>query len=264
MPPASPAATMLRNRSSNTARFLPSASASVEPASTSRVTSPTTFERVGFEVCLARMSRHCTSGRPAEIMVENWRVKMARSFVPTPEPKDGIFMPLGFSRRLETMIRFLRRKSIASSWRANVTSPDCTSPAAVRPFQTKVAMPDPPLVMVPGALDGHPDVHLVHHLFELVGLRAALERHLGRDLLVDDGGQERHVHRLHAPLLAGLHERVDLVCLALADHGLHRGRGHQHLGHHGAAAAPPARHQLLRDDALEHERELGLDLFLLV
>ena len=26
------------------------------------------------------MSRHCTSGRPASIITENWRVKMARFF----------------------------------------------------------------------------------------------------------------------------------------------------------------------------------------
>ena len=37
----------------------------------------------GLLDCLARMSRHCTSGRPAEIMVANWRVKIARSLVLT-------------------------------------------------------------------------------------------------------------------------------------------------------------------------------------
>ena len=62
-------------------RCLPSASDSVEPASTSRVTSPITRPNDGLLDCLARMSRHCTSGRPAEIMVANWRVKIARSLV---------------------------------------------------------------------------------------------------------------------------------------------------------------------------------------
>ena len=86
MPPASPAAIMLRNRSSKTFLFLPSASASVEPASTSRVTSEMTLANAGFAVCDARMSRHCTSGSPAEIMVANWRVKIAISLVLTPPP----------------------------------------------------------------------------------------------------------------------------------------------------------------------------------
>ncbi len=62
---------MLRNSSSNTLLCLPSASASVEPASTSRVTSLIVRPNEGFVVCLARMSRHWTSGRPAEIMVAN-------------------------------------------------------------------------------------------------------------------------------------------------------------------------------------------------
>ena len=32
-----------------------------------------------FSCWLPRISRHCTSGRPASIMTENWRVKMATS-----------------------------------------------------------------------------------------------------------------------------------------------------------------------------------------
>ena len=38
---------------------------------------------------LARMSRHCTSGRPASIIVANWRVKMTMSLGPTrSEPNE--------------------------------------------------------------------------------------------------------------------------------------------------------------------------------
>ena len=141
MPPASPAWIMLRNRSSNVFLCLPSASASVEPASTSRVTSAITRANAGFDVCAARMSRHCTSGRPAEIMVANWRVKIAISFVLTlPAPGIANWKPFDFSLSEVTMMRFLRRKSTASSWRSKVSSPAWDSPAMVRPFQTKTGM----------------------------------------------------------------------------------------------------------------------------
>ena len=45
-----------------------------------------TFANALFSLCDARMSRHCTSGRPASIIVASWRVKICRSFGPTPEP----------------------------------------------------------------------------------------------------------------------------------------------------------------------------------
>jgi hypothetical protein len=141
-PPASPAATMLRNRSSKTFLCLPSASASVAPASTSCVTSPITRPNEGLLACLARMSRHWTSGRPAEIMVANWRVKMARSLVvtPLPPPSFGSLKPPAFGRIEVTRIFFLRSRSMASSWRPTSISPLCDSPASVRPFQTKTGM----------------------------------------------------------------------------------------------------------------------------
>ena len=132
---------MFRNRSSNTLRCLPRASDSVAPASTSRVTSPIIRPNDGLLDCLARMSRHWTSGSPAEIMVANWRVKIARSLVLTPLPRGfGILKPLPLGRTEVTRIRFLRSASRASSARATSISPAWDSPASVRPFQTKTGM----------------------------------------------------------------------------------------------------------------------------
>src|ERR1041385_936809 len=212
-PPASPAATMLRNRSSNTRLCLPSESASVEPASTSRVVSWITRPNEGRLVCLARMSRHCTSGRPAEIMVANCRVKIARSFVDTPPPNFGICTPDDFGRREVTRMRFLRRISSASSCRPTSISPVCASPASVRPFQMNSAI-------VPPRPSGRRPQDLLEHALELHAVRAAVHGVFGSQLLVEHRLHERLVHRLHAVLLTGLHEAVDLVPLRFAHDAL--------------------------------------------
>src|SRR6185503_11967603 len=249
-PQASPAATMLRNRSSNTPLCLPSASDSVEPASTSRVVSEMILPNDGLLACLARMSRHCTSGRPAEIMVANWRVKIARSFVVTPGPPIlGIDTPPVFGRNDVTRMRFLRSISSASSCRPDSISPVWASPASVRPFHTNTAM----VVLRSGR-----SVHdLLDHAIQLDTIRAAVQRVLGRQVLVEHGLQQRHVHRLHAELLPGLHEAVDLVRLRFADDRLDRLRAHEHLGAHDPAGPTAARDELLRHHTLEHERQLG-------
>src|ERR1051326_1115220 len=256
-PPASPAATMLRNRSSNTFRCFPSASESVEPASTSRVVSVMTRPNDGLLDCLARMSRHCTSGRPAEIMVANWRVKIARSFVETPEPPNlGSEKPAPFGLSEVTRMRFLRRISSASSWRPTSISPVCASPARVRPFHTNIAT----IVL----RSGRRPQDLLDHVLELHPVRAAVHGILGGELLVEHGLQQRLVHGLHAELLSRLHEAVDLVCLRFADDRLDRRGTHQDLGAHDPARPAAARDQLLRHHSLERERELGEDLLLLI
>jgi hypothetical protein len=129
---------MLRNRSSKTLLCRPRASDSVDPASTSRVTSVITRPNDGLLDCFARMSRHWTSGRPAEIIVANCRVKIARSFVETltPPPNFGMVKPLPFGRRDVTRMRFLRSSSSASSCRPTSISPLWASPAMLRPFHT--------------------------------------------------------------------------------------------------------------------------------
>src|SRR5262245_28255102 len=256
-PPASPAATMFRNRSSNTFLCLPSASDSVEPASTSRVVSEMILPNEGLLDCFARMSRHCTSGRPAEIIVANWRVKIARSFVETPGPPNfGSDAPPDFGRSEVTRMRFLRRSSSASSWRPTSISPVWASPASVRPFQMKTA-----IVVL---RSGRRAQDLLELAFQLHAVGAAVQGVFRAELLVEHGLQQGLVHGLHAELLSRLHQAVDLVDLALADHGLDRGRAHEHLGAHDPPRAAAARNELLGDDALQRERELGEDLLLLV
>ena len=90
-------------------------------------------------------------------------------------------------------------------------------------------------------------------------------RRFERDLLAHVQRRQRLVERLHAELLlAGLHRRVDLVDLVLADQVADGGRRHQDLQRHDAPAAARLRQQRLTDDAFEHERELRADLRLLV
>ena len=66
---------------------LRSASASVLPDSTSNTTCRVTSLSAGFSLCVARMSSACTSGRPALIIVENWRVKMTMSRILIDPPR---------------------------------------------------------------------------------------------------------------------------------------------------------------------------------
>ena len=51
------------------------------PCSTEFFTSRSTPAKILFCCCPARMSRHCTNGRPASIMVANRRVKVTKSRV---------------------------------------------------------------------------------------------------------------------------------------------------------------------------------------
>src|SRR5881296_3841544 len=61
--------------------------ARVAPPSTVVRTPVRVFWKAGFSWLAARISRHCTKGRPASIMTENCRKKMAMSLVLTfPEP----------------------------------------------------------------------------------------------------------------------------------------------------------------------------------
>ena len=83
IPPASPAAIMLQNSASNTFGWRFIASASDMPPSTSVRVWRMTCAKYLCSSWLPRMSRHCTSGRPASIMTENWRVNTARFFAGT-------------------------------------------------------------------------------------------------------------------------------------------------------------------------------------
>ena len=79
--------------------------ARVEPPSTVVRTPVSVFWNAGFSWLAARISRHCTSGKPASIMTENWRKKMAMSLVLTlPEPNVGMANSLPFSRMAPALI----------------------------------------------------------------------------------------------------------------------------------------------------------------
>ena len=96
MPPISPARTSCTNSSSKTLGCSASASAKVEPDSTRTFTADSTFLNAALSDCVARMSRACTSGRPASIITENWRVKTRMSFVVDAPPKPGMTRSFGF------------------------------------------------------------------------------------------------------------------------------------------------------------------------
>ena len=71
--------------------------ARVAPPSTVVRTPVRVFWKAGFSWLAARISRHCTRGRPASIMTENCRKKMAMSLVLTlfmPKARHGKFFAL--------------------------------------------------------------------------------------------------------------------------------------------------------------------------
>ena len=83
--------------------------ASVAPPSTVVRTPVSVFWKVWFSWLAARISRHCTRGRPASIMTENWRKKIAMSLVLTLlEPKVGMENSLPFSRIAPGVMRSRR------------------------------------------------------------------------------------------------------------------------------------------------------------
>jgi hypothetical protein len=71
---------MFVKRGSNAFGCFRIASASDEPLSTSVRVCRMTAAKFRSSSCEPRMSRHCTSGRPASIITENWRVNTARLF----------------------------------------------------------------------------------------------------------------------------------------------------------------------------------------
>ena len=99
---------------------------------------------------------------------------------------------------------------------------------------------------------------------QLVRVARAVERDLGRDRPAQDELGKRLLHRLHPARGAGLHHRVDLLDLALADQVADGVVGEQDLERRDAALAVGGRQQRLRDDAFERAGELGAHLALLL
>src|SRR2546430_2022606 len=109
IPPASPASTMLVVRSSKILGYWRMALESVEPPSTLCRTPVRHFWKIWFSWLAARISRHCTSGKPASIITENCRKKTAVSLMGTlPVPKVGRANSLPFSLMAPGVIRSRR------------------------------------------------------------------------------------------------------------------------------------------------------------
>ena len=86
------------------------------------------------------MSRHCTSGRPASIITENWRVKTARFFADDLLAGLADLLLLGRAAALAldgvirvTMIWSRRSAATAASIVSATRSPLTVCPARVRP-----------------------------------------------------------------------------------------------------------------------------------
>src|SRR5882672_5786588 len=115
--------------------------ASVAPPSTVVRTPVRVFWKAGFSWFAARISRHCTRGRPASIMTENWRKKMAMSLVLTlPVPKVGITNSLPFSRTAPGVIRSRRNWVVSTCLLTAVRSPLTFWPDSFFPENVKTGM----------------------------------------------------------------------------------------------------------------------------
>ena len=140
IPPASPAATMLVYRSSKIFGCLRMASASVEPDSTSCRIERSARWNALTSAWDPRISRHCTSGRPASIMTENCRVKIAMACFGTLPPHFGSAISLPFSLTAVTMICCRRSEAIAASLLSATSWPPVSWPFLPLPFHSNVGI----------------------------------------------------------------------------------------------------------------------------
>ena len=132
---------MLVVRSSKTTGYWRMALASVAPPSTVVRTPVRIFWKAWFSWLAARISRHCTSGRPASIMTENWRKKIAMSLVLTlPEPNVGMENSLPFSRIAPGVMRSRRSACASDCLLAAIRSPEIFCPDASLPENVKTGM----------------------------------------------------------------------------------------------------------------------------
>src|SRR5580658_1390391 len=113
----------------------------VAPPSTEPRTPLRIFWKVMFSCCPARISRHCTRGKPASIITENWRVKMANSLESTPlPPKEGILNSLPFSESLLTLICSRASVAFTSALVPAVRSPWTVAPVLLVPRYVNTGM----------------------------------------------------------------------------------------------------------------------------
>ena len=112
-PDCSPDSTSEQNRLSKYCGYLRSAPAKVLPPSTSPLIPSTTSRIAGFSRPSATISKPCTSGTPAFIMVANCRVKIVISSVETfffIKPSRIFFF---FSRMVLMLMPCFRRVTLA-------------------------------------------------------------------------------------------------------------------------------------------------------
>src|SRR5881398_2600577 len=267
---------MLTYRSLNALGCLRSASASVWPLSTSYTTCRVVSARILFSVCCARMSRAWTSGRPALIIVANWRVNTTTSRVLTPPPNLMLSLnSLGAARTCTTTMRFFRRCAMTSSRVGRSILSLTRSPLSVRAVYWKSGMAHSlraPLAArrylgsagggLAAGRDRLPVVErrLADHPQKLVRRRRHPEALVLGDLAAHIQLVERIVQRLHPVLLARLHHGRDLLDLLVPNQRPHGGGHDEDLARHHATAALGLLQQRLGDDTLEHERQLGAHL----
>jgi hypothetical protein len=110
------------------------ASASDAPLSTSPRVARMTRAKCLSSSWVPRISRHCTSGRPASIITENCRVKTARFLAATARAFSLPF-PLSFTGRICVMSTCSRRSAATAASTVSATrSPVTFWPARVRPL----------------------------------------------------------------------------------------------------------------------------------
>ncbi len=109
------------------------AAAKVAPLSTAPRISIRAFLNTLFSCWDDRISRHCTSGSPASIMVANCRVKITMSFSVTPPPNPGMVSSLGLPRTTVAMTCWDRSRATTASRLAASISPVMVWPPRVRP-----------------------------------------------------------------------------------------------------------------------------------
>ena len=145
MPPASPAWIMFVNSASKVRGCLRIASASDMPLSTSSRTFRIVAANLACGSWRPRMSRHCTSGRPASIITLNCRVKIARLLAGTLPPTLARALAARAFTGSIRVIRICSRRNdaTAASSESACRSPLTFSPALVRPENANACICSP-------------------------------------------------------------------------------------------------------------------------
>ena len=130
MPACSPAPTRLQNSGSKYSGNLRKAWFRLVPVSTSPRMSWISLDTDGFAWPLATMSKDCSSGTPAFIIVASWRVNRVMSL-------SVIFLPLRSDRFLTLVTRMPWRRSVALTTFSPLarSSPRTCLPLRSRPSQ---------------------------------------------------------------------------------------------------------------------------------